>query len=235
MQYFGAYRFIFEHPKWPMLLLIGAVCQFVPIAGPLVIMGYLYSVIEAKHRNGPDQFPAFDFDRLGDYLLRGVWPFLASLAVALPVVLVVLLTMFSVIAFVFSSQQLEGSPPPALIILVPLLILGIGFVIFVAHILMLPLTLRAGLSQDLRTAFSMAFVQDFLGRVWPEMLLSMLFLVVTAPFLMIAGFLMLIIGIYVATVVMTFAQFHFHYQLYELYLQRGGTPIPLKESPLPAV
>lgn len=234
MQYFGAYRFVFENPKWPMLLLIGAVCQFVPIAGPLVLMGYLYSVIEAKHRHGPEQFPAFDFDRLGDYLLRGVWPFIASLAVALPVVLLSILAVFGIVAFVLSTQQAGEPPPAALFIFVPLLILGIMFVVLVAHMLALPLTLRAGLSQDLRTTFSLAFVQDFFSRVWLEMLLSMLFLVITLPFLMIAGFLMLIIGIYVATVVMTFAQFHFHYQLYELYLQRGGTPIPLKESPLPA-
>jgi hypothetical protein len=30
--------------------------------------------------------------------------------------------------------------------------------------------------------------------------------------------------------VLMFAQYHFHYQLYELYLSRGGTPIPLKQE-----
>jgi hypothetical protein len=74
----------------------------------------------------------------------------------------------------------------------------------------------------------MAFVRDFLSRVWKELLLSLLFLIVTAPLLMLAGLLAFCVGVYAAAVVLMFAQLHFHYQLYELYLQRGGTPIPLK-------
>jgi hypothetical protein len=102
---------------------------------------------------------------------------------------------------------------------------------FLWHFVTMPIILRAGLSQDFGKAFSLEFVRDFLGRVWQELLLSLLFFLITAPFVMLAGFLLLCIGIYPAAVVMQFAQFHIQYQLYELYLQRGGTPIPLKEQP----
>src|SRR5262245_8912866 len=85
MQYFEAYRSLFSSPKWATNLLIGMVCQLVPIVGPIVWMGYGYDVIEAQHRHGRDQFPAFDFNRLGSYLTRGAWPFLVSLVVAIPV------------------------------------------------------------------------------------------------------------------------------------------------------
>jgi len=75
----------------------------------------------------------------------------------------------------------------------------------------------------------MEFVRSFLSLVWKEWALSIVFFLFTAPFVMLAGLLLFCIGIYPAAVVMTFAQFHMQYQLYELYLQRGGTPIPLKE------
>ena len=230
MQYFGAYRFIFSHPKWPILLLIGAVCQLVPIVGPLVLMGYAYEVIEAQHRYGRDPFPMFDFDRLGPYIMRGLWPFLVSLVAAIPLLL---LTVPFVLAFVFSTiaAQQTGDPPA---LPFALLIVGIPVflvLIFAYQFVMSPMLLRAGLSQDFSSAFSMSFVRDFLSRVWMELLLSMLFMIITAPFVMLLGFLLLIVGVYAAAVVMLFAHYHFQYHLYELYLARGGTPIPLKDTP----
>jgi hypothetical protein len=74
----------------------------------------------------------------------------------------------------------------------------------------------------------MPYLKDFLGRVGTELVLSFLFLLVTAPFVALAGILALCIGLYAAIVVISFAQYHLYYQLYELYLARGGTPIPLK-------
>src|SRR5688572_4499091 len=110
MNYFGAYRFIFESPKWPIHLLIGAVCQFIPIVGQLVLMGYIYSVIEAKHRHGRDQFPDFTFDRLGAYLVRGLWPFLISILAALPLILLAIPGVF-VFAIAGAAGNQSGEPP----------------------------------------------------------------------------------------------------------------------------
>ena len=231
MEYFGAYRFLFESPKWATLLLIGVVCQFVPIVGQFVLMGYLYWVIEAKLRHGPDQFPEFDFNQLGVYLVRGVWPFLVSLVAAIPL-FVLMIPAF--VVFVLSGAAIDqrgGGPPWFFIGLIFTGILVFILLSLALHILALPMILRAGLSQDFGSAFSMEFVRDFLGRVWKELLLAMLFLIVSAPFLMLGGFILLFVGIYPAAVLLVFTQQHFQYQLYQLYLKRGGTPIPLKEIP----
>jgi hypothetical protein len=45
---------------------------------------------------------------------------------------------------------------------------------------------------------------------------------------MAAGLLLCCVGILPATALILVAQYHLFYQLYELYLQRGGEPIPLK-------
>src|SRR5215510_11178225 len=110
MRYFGAYRSFFESPKWAMHLLIGAGCQFIPIVGPLVLMGYFYIVIEAKHRHGDPQFPDFDLDRLGVYLMRGVWPFLVALVASLPLI-VLIVPAFIAIAFLPIVSNQSGEPP----------------------------------------------------------------------------------------------------------------------------
>jgi hypothetical protein len=231
MNYFGAYRFAFESPKWAIHLLIGTVCQFVPIVGPFVLMGYIYSVIEAKLRHGRDQFPDFDFNQLSAYLVRGIWPFLVSLVTALPMIfLMIPAFLIFAIGAAASADQRDGPPWFAIILFIGWMLVG-AIVMFAIQIVAVPMLLRAGLSQDFASAFSMSYIRDFLSRVWKELILSLLFMWVTAPFVLLGGLLLLFVGIYPATVVMLFAQFHFHYQLYELYLQRGGTPIPFKEPP----
>lgn len=212
-----------------MHLLIGAGCQFIPIVGPIVLMGYLYGVIEAKHRHGDAQFPDFDLDRLGVYLMRGVWPFLAALVASLPLIILIVPAFVAITFLQVAAQGQTGEPPAAAIALFISAGLALMLLSFAWHFVTMPIILRAGLSQDFGTAFSLVFVRDFLSRVWKEWVLSVLFFLITAPFVVLAGFLLFCIGFYAAAVVLTFAQSHLQYQLYELYLQRGGTEIPLKE------
>jgi hypothetical protein len=226
LQYLAAYRFLFESPKWPLHLLILFVCQFIPIVGPLVMWGYLFDVIEAKHRTGAQEYPEFDFDRLGAYLVRGLWPILVAMVLAIPFIIVALPIL---LIFVFSrAAGNPSSEQPFIGLLMAIGILVFFVLMFAMQILVVPLILRAGLSQDFGAAFSMTFLKDFMGRVGKELLLSFLFLLVTFPFVLALGVLALCIGVYAATVIIQFAQFHLYYQLYELYLARGGTPIPLK-------
>ena len=96
----------------------------------------------------------------------------------------------------------------------------------------IPLTLRAGLQQDFAAAFSLDYVKQFVGLMWREMILTSVFLIGTSVLLQFAGMLLCIVGIYPAMAIWMFASVHLHYQLYELYLQRGGTPIPLKDEPV---
>jgi hypothetical protein len=67
----------------------------------------------------------------------------------------------------------------------------------------------------------------FLSRVWIEMVLQALFMSVAGFVLFLGGLVLCVIGIYPAMMVAFLAQAHFHYQLYEIYLSRGGEPIPL--------
>jgi hypothetical protein len=52
-----------------------------------------------------------------------------------------------------------------------------------------------------------------------------LFLLVTAPILMTFGLLVFVVGAYFADVWINMATHHLLFQMYEVYLERGGSPI----------
>lgn len=228
LQYFEAYSFYFDHPNWFVNLLLSAVCYIIPIVGPIVFLGYEFELILSKHRHSSQTYPEFDFGRFTEYLSRGVWPFLVQLVVGL-----VLAPVGMVIAFVFMIGMgvlSQGAHPAAPLIMFPVMFLVIACLQVAAMLVMTPLTLRAGLMRDFSKAFDMEFIKDFVQRMWWETILAMLFLIVSAWFLMILGLLACYVGMFPAIALIQFADAHLKWQLYELYLQRGGMPIPLAED-----
>jgi hypothetical protein len=80
--------------------------------------------------------------------------------------------------------------------------------------------------ERLPAAFSWKWVRDFIARMWREILLVTLFLMFSSWVVPFLGMLDCIVGLYPAAALAQFAQGHLWFQLYKLYLQRGGTPIP---------
>ncbi|MFC2172627.1 DUF4013 domain-containing protein [Acidobacteriota bacterium] len=227
MNYMRAVNFIFEHPRWWLLALIGGLSFFVPIVGPLVFMGFLVEEIERYHRTKSDTLQEFSFDRLGPYLMRGLWPFLAGLVLAvilIPVILVPAL-IFLVIP---GALDLESAMPFFVIAFVIICVA----ICLIAALAAVPITLGAALGQNLRAALSWRFIKDFVSKMWLEILVTMLFLVVLAIVAEIIGLLACGIGIYCTLALVTVSQWHLYWQLYELYLERGGEPVPLADAPV---
>jgi hypothetical protein len=215
MKYVRAYQFIFDSPKWMMNVLLAGACLIIPIIGPLILLGYAFEIVETMHRNRSDAaYPDFNFDKFGNYLMRGLWPALVHFCVIFPLLL--LSQSCSFLAMLAGLGR--GSD------LVSLLFLP---VFIAAGIAMVPLALRAGFLQDFRAAFAIDFVKDFVRKMWQETIIAWLFLIVTGSVLAFVGLLMCLVGIFPAMAVFGLAQMHLFYQLYELYLERGGMRIPL--------
>ena len=90
------------------------------------------------------------------------------------------------------------------------------------------------LTQEFAPAFNFTFVRDFIRRVWLEQLLVLLFSAVTGLPLMLLGMLCCYIGMFPAITILIFANWYLIFQLYWLYLERGGMEIPVKLQPLTA-
>ncbi len=227
MRYMRAYQFVFDSPNWMMNLLCGMVCLLIPVVGPLVFLGYAFEVVEALHRQGDRSYPNFDFNRFVKYLVRGVWPFLFQLIVVLPVVFIIYIPFF----IAFQAILMSGGGKPnvgAFFALLTVYFISLFVVGFLLALVLVPLILHAGMSQEFAFGAALHFLRDFWKRAWKELVLVQLFLFGSGLVLSIAGFLLCCIGVYPAAALAEFARYYMVYQLYELYLQRGGTAIPLK-------
>ena len=233
IEYFRAYQAVLTSPNWIVNLLWGMLAvlsaSVIPFVGSLLWTGYLYECVEGWLASRGTRYPDFDPSRFGDYLTRGVWPFLVQLL--LWVLVWAIFAGLYVGLIVFAAIAASAGDQYALVIFgagLPVFVLLLATLLLLAMVCLSPLMLRAGLSQDLAIAFNLKWWRDFLRRVGLEMVLSCLFLAITGMLMTAAGCLIVGIGSYAAWAWVTMANAHLTWQLYELYLSRGGEPIPLK-------
>src|SRR5262249_37041567 len=202
-----------------------------PLAGPAVRLGSPFHLIEEMHRRGSDDdYPDFDVNRLMDYLTRGLWPFLVQLLVLLPLAVFVFLGVFVVFFAVLSAVTQETAAVLVALVLVVMVLFLVGIAAVLLPLLILPMVLRAGLTEDFSAAFSWDFIRDFTGKTWKEIVLADLFVFAAGRVLFPAGAAVMGVGGYAVAALLAFVQHHLWYQIYELYLQRGGTPIPFRTA-----
>jgi hypothetical protein len=233
IEYLAAYRAAIASPNWLINLLWGLLAFFssnvIPFIGGLIWTGYTYECVERWHVTRGKELADFDVNRLGDYLTRGAVPFLIQMVLWFALFAAYLLVYVGIFAFALIADAVGDEY--AMIVLaagLPLLALAVGFGLLLLTVFLSPLMLRAGLAQDLGVAFRLSWWRDFLRRVGLELLLTTLFVLVTGTLLTLLGCAALFVGSYFVWPWVTLASAHLAWQLYELYLGRGGEPIPLK-------
>jgi uncharacterized protein DUF4013 len=231
IDYRRALRYQLDDPQWGMTLLFNTLALLVPIIGPIVGLGYQSTVIEALARGGVGAPPPrFDFDRLADYLIRGLRMFvvaLLSLAV-LPIAFVLVFAGNFTAAILFS----RNSPVASVIGCVAV---GVEVVLFVTLIvgmmaLLAPLLVRAALATDFGAGFDVAFWRDFMARVGRDVVVSHLAHIGISLAFFVAGVLACGIGVFPAATYATLVHAHLLGQLYLLYVQRGGRAVALPQE-----
>jgi len=239
-----AYHYVFENPNWVSnilwLSLAGLIAGVVPGVGVLVylpLMGYCFEVIESLLATGGRSYPDLDMNRIEKYFYRGLWPFLVALIVTMVAMFIVLPLWYgAMIAVVVGGAALGDEVGAALVVVgIPLLIMLLLAASAAVGVVTLPFILRAGLSQDFASGFDFGWARDFMKRVGVDTLLANLFFSATYSLLAFAGLLAFCVGVYAAAAVAILAWSHLSYQLYSVYLSRGGMPIPLKPEVPPAV
>ena len=236
LEYLRAYQYIFENPEWTTVLLWGALMAIIPVVGPLVLLGYMFFIIDALLESNGTRYPVLDLNRFVDYLVRGVWPFLTSLVVSLVLLPVFFVLWFAaaIIPMAIAGAGGEDAGPVAGIVMIVLMLFMMLVVTVLSlglNIVMFPLLLRAGLAQDFAEAFNIAWIKDFVRKMWLDTLLAILFLMVTSMVVVMLGYLACCIGVLFAQPIVFMAYAHILYQLYAIYLTRGGTPVFAKAKP----
>jgi hypothetical protein len=229
MRYMDSLKFVASRPGWFLNLLLCGVCGFIPAIGQIVLLGYMFEVFDSLRRD-PERksYPDFTFNRFMPYLMRGIWPFLAQLLIGLIVTVPLMIIMFVVMML---GGALAGETKGGSIILVQIVVMLISLVFgLLVGVITWPAVIFEGLRQEFDVRGMIAFTKDFITRTWKETVLSMLLLmgvgVVLAPF----GYLTCCLGFLVIIPFVQFVQYHLKVQSYDLYLQRGGAPVPEKPA-----
>jgi hypothetical protein len=242
MNYSSSITDFFKSPKWLPSLLLGAVCILIPIVGPLVLMGWHTAAMFGKRE--PVDFrvyPPFDFNDFGTHLGRGVWPFLVNLVIGIVLVPVIWVSaMVPVGAAIALGSTQTGKPADGLEGLPFILSITVVFVVVVAlglamSFILRPMMIRAAITQDFGQAFNLQFVKDFTVRTWGDQIVCLLFQVFASCVLMIAGMFVFCVGTYASAALIVFVQWHLDRQLYDLYIARGGEPVPVSPKLAPIV
>jgi hypothetical protein len=239
IEYFRAYQQAVQSPNWFVNLLWGMLAFFssgvIPLVGPMVWTGYLYECVEVLAATRGRVLPDFDVNRFGEYITRGVWPFFAQLAIWFALALAYfLLYVFMVLIALATSAVGEEHIAIVLSLGGMLYAFSVAAVIVTPMIVLAPLMLRLGLSQDLTIGLNFRWWGDFLRRMWLETVVTTLFVLLTGMILTTLGCALLFIGTYVTWAWVTLANAHLSWQLYDLYLTRGGQSVPLKpRQPVP--
>lgn len=233
-EYLRSYNYIFENPNGMMNVLWGFLCilssALIPVLGQLVFMGYQFEVCEALIHARGTRYPDFDINRFADYLGRSIWPFLVSLILAIPFVIVMYIGLFGVIMMAAAGAAAGGEEAGPVLATV-LGVLGTFIwlaIMIVGFALMTPMILKAGLTQDFGQGFDFGWAMDFLKKTWVELFLGSLFLGFSGMLVMLLGLCALVIGMYAGMAVMMLAQAFLWYQLYMLHITRGGQPVMFK-------
>jgi hypothetical protein len=231
-----AIEYIWESPNWVMNILFLALCMLaggvIPIVPAIVAMGYQFDVIESLLRYPQQPYPDFKADRIVEYLSRGIQPALVGFiagAVAGVVLLVAVGIPVGITAGLVAAVGEEGAPI-VLLIAIPLVIVLTLVVVFLVGMAAMAMVLRAGLSQDLGSAFDAALIKNFTRLLWREVLLAGLFLMAVGFLAEIAGLMMFCVGVFVTFPIVQLVQAHLMMQLYRLYVARGGEKFPLKPA-----
>jgi hypothetical protein len=230
MDFKAPFSQFFKSPEYMKNWLFMALCFLIPVVGPIVATGWLVRCLVAWIDEHP--YPDFDFQFFGDYLKQGLWPFLVSMVVSMILMIlflpVILLVFFQTFAFLEDAPS--GGDFFTILLLIVLIVFAELLLITVIAGLTTPSIIRSALQQDFSSGFSIRFIMDFLKRCWRPLLVTQAVLMILWAVGIFVGYLALFIGIYFTMTLLTFVQWHLHFQVYRSYLESGGQGIPIHPS-----
>lgn len=240
MDYLRGYRVFRDDPEWGKKLLVGSVfflsTMCIPIIGQVVLIGWQGLILRRAVRGQYAPMPRldFDFDWIGKLLGLGFKAFIARFLWSLPVsIIAVALVMCIYIGGIAAAAGAASADPDA----VPLALccMGAGVIILVPVMMLLaiPATvagMRAELTGDLNAGLDFRAVLHFTREMFRELAIGHMVLGVVSMFVVLAGELLLCVGVFPATVLTFIVQPYFVAQVYEKWLERGGEPLPLASA-----
>jgi hypothetical protein len=228
-----AIRAPFKSPNWMMNAVWVLICLILSmfIVGAIVLFGYQMEVIERRGRGRSGTWPDFDPNRFGEYLSRGLWPWLVNIILAMGILIPLWIVMGLSMAIIGAVLGAPGEGSGLSGVLVVLLFGVFVAVVFVCVIFVIgPCTLRAGLAADFGEGFNFKWAIDFGKRVWGQMILAGLVAMLIGAVAELVGALACFVGLLATIPLAQLMITDLGVQLYDIYLTRGGQPVPRRQG-----
>ena len=227
-----AIKSIFEGPNWPSNLLWLSISVLLQsfVVGQVFLFGYGAALLQYRAGVPGRKSPDIDSNRLGDYFMQGLWPFLVYLVASLLITPIVFLPVALVAGLLmFVGMQSDGingilvvlgSVPLFLLLVIPMIVL------------LSPALIRAMICQDFMQSFDFKWCMSFIKLTFWEMVLSSAILFVLGVVIYLVGSALFCVGALPATGIISGATMHLLAQWYELFLSRGGEEVQPTVSPV---
>jgi hypothetical protein len=242
MDYFRGFRVLREDPNWLSKLGVGALLlastMIVPFLGLVAVHGWIALIVRRSVAGEQTPLPRLDIDLnyLGKLLRGGVKAFIPWFVWNLPLGLLIGTTVVCVyVGAVFMAVSVGATPSagrdaaPIAILFQCVLPVLVIFVAIGAMLVSMPAQMaqvRAEIADDLNQGLQFREVLHMTRVVFRELLISTLILGLLQMVLAFASLLLCGIPLFPVTVAIMVARAHVGAQLYQLYLERGGAPIP---------
>lgn len=217
----SACREIFRTEKKWMTIFGISVSMLIPVAGMMVVFGYLFRRFAREREGKPIE--DFDFNSFGEYLKIGLWPVVSIFVVSLVIMPIAMVIMLAV---VFGAALLKEHEEIATVLMIAGAILYFA-TIALFSLVMYPIMLRSGLMMDFKAGFSKSFVISFVRKVGLSLFGYYLLLMMISLPLILLGYLALLVGAFVVTAWIQVVLVHLVFQHYDLFLERGGEAIEI--------
>ena len=227
-----AFRLFFDDANTVQNLLMATLFSIIPIVGPIALMGWYAEIQHRVIRQHPQVVPRLDFSDFGEFLGKGIYGFVGSLAIGLPFAILIQVFMFFVMGAAFAVSDV-GDEPSAGIFVVMLLTMAAAYAFML--VAMNAVMTRADLTLDFGKTFQMGELFGYMRRTLGLTLgWTLVFGLISIP-IMILGMLAFFVGIFPASIVLNGAMAHLRAQIYEIDLSRGGSVMPIAPlKPLPS-
>lgn len=226
-----------------MDMLLALVFGFIPIAGPIALIGWHAETHQRLLRSHPNPVPKLDFADFGHYLERGVPAFLSTFLMSLPISPIIVGIVYAGIAITVilsvALAALLGTIEPALGAIGFVVGITVGILLQIATVMLLAsvlgavlnsVVIRAEVAEDFGEAFNISAVRDMVKRNWAVVLVSNLAFGVMAVGLVFCGMLACYFGIFPVAAVLQNAACHLRFQQHLAYRQKGGAPLPMRPA-----
>ncbi|QDV23668.1 DUF4013 domain-containing protein [Aureliella helgolandensis] len=227
----AALRYIFNSPNWIMNVVwmsLAALSSGI-FVGQIAALGYGTELIQRNAAFRRSESMDVDIDRLGDYISKGIWPYLVHLAIGFLFSILLALPLAGI--FVFGALGLGAAAGEAGIAFAPLFFIPIALAIStVLSIASIPFILRSMVCQDFLPAFDVGWALEFVSKMFWEILVSGIIFGILSMAILFAGLLLCGVGYFPACGIVLAGAMHMLAQWYEIFLSRGGTPIPPSDS-----